>query len=87
MILGHIFLTQSVEIPVYPSILTPQFNEYSALPNNVHASIQYGEDNKKNKVISRHFYHNGYEEYQHQDSEEEPNQSKGLVINFWTINK
>ena len=39
-------------------MLTPK-DDYSALPNDYHASIQYGENGNKNKVISRHFHHNG----------------------------
>ena len=39
-------------------MLTPS-DDYSALPNNYHASIQYGENGNKNQVISRHFHNNG----------------------------
>ena len=46
-------------------------NVSSALPNNYHASIQYGENENKNKVISRHFHHNGYKNYHHSVEEDQ----------------
>ena len=64
-----------IQIPIYPSMLTPS-EQYPALPNNVHASIQYGGDDK-NRVISRHFHHNGY---QYQMEEETSQDQKGVGI-------
>jgi len=69
---------RNVQIPIYPSMLTPS-DDYSALPNNYHASIQYGENGNKNQVISRHFHHNGYQNYQHAEEASE-NQSKKKSI-------
>ena len=45
-------------------MLTPPDENYSALPNNFHASVQYGENGQKNQIISKHFHHNGYQNYQ-----------------------
>ena len=50
-----------------------------ALPNNYHASIQYGENENKNKVISRHFYNNGYKNYHHSEEEDE---SVNAIVEF-----
>lgn len=62
-----------VEIPIYPSMLTPiqgpNDGNLAAYPNNIHASIQYGEEGAEKQIIDRHFQHNGYSNYQHMEEE------------------
>lgn len=72
-------VVNGVEIPIYPSMLTPTTDEanLAAYPNNIHASIQYGEEGAEKQIIDRHFQHNGYSNYQHMH-EENKDQKVGL---------
>ena len=56
-------ILQSYGADLYPGILTPPDDHFSAIPNTDHASIQYGDSHKADQVLTKHYSENGYDNY------------------------